>query len=134
MNALLVLVTLAALFFYFWTGIEVARARGKYGVKAPAMTGNTDFERVVRVQANTLEWIPLFLASMWLFSIYWPAWIAAIIGVVWIVGRFMYMQGYLAAADKRSMGFLVQGIAVAALFLGALVGVVMSLVNNGVGA
>jgi len=131
MNALLVLVTLAALFLYFWTGIEVARARGKYSVKAPAMTGNADFERVVRVQANTLEWMPLFLASMWLFSIYWPAWIAAIIGVVWIVGRFMYMQGYIAAADKRSMGFLVQGIAVILLFAGALLGAIMSLVNNG---
>ena len=133
MNALLVLVTLGALFLYFWTGIEVARARGKYSVKAPAMTGNADFERVVRVQANTLEWMPLFLASLWLFSIYWPAWIAAIIGVVWIVGRFMYMQGYIAAADKRSMGFLVQGIAVILLFGGALVGAVMNLINNGVG-
>jgi len=132
MNALLVLVTLGAMFLYFWTGIEVARARGKYKVAAPAMTGNADFERVVRVQANTLEWMPLFLASLWLFAIYWPAWIAAIVGVVWIIGRFMYMQGYIAAADKRSMGFLVQGIAVIILFAGALVGAIINLVTNGV--
>ena len=132
MNALLVIVTLGAMFLYFWTGIEVARARGKYGVKAPAMTGNADFERVVRVQANTLEWMPLFLASLWLFAIYWPAWIAAIVGVVWIVGRFLYMQGYMAAAEKRSMGFLVQGIAVIVLFAGALIGAIMNLVTNGV--
>jgi glutathione S-transferase len=132
MNALLVLVTLLALALYFWTGIEVARARGKYGVKAPAMTGNADFERVVRVQANTLEWMPLFLASLWLFALYWPAWIAAIIGVVWIIGRFMYMQGYIAAADKRSMGFSVQGVAVIVLFAGALVGAVMQIINTGV--
>jgi glutathione S-transferase len=131
MTAWPVLVTLLALLFYFWTGIAVAQARGKFGVKAPAMTGNADFERVVRVQGNTLEWLPLFLVSMWLFTMYWPAWIAAAIGLVWIVGRFMYMQGYIAAAEKRSMGFLVQSLAVALLFVGALVGAVMQLVNSG---
>ena len=134
MTGLVGFVTLLALLLYFWTGIVVAQARGKSGIKAPAMTGNADFERAVRVQMNTLEWLPLFLVSLWMFASYWPAWLAAAIGGVWIVGRFMYMQGYLAAADKRSMGFLVQGIAVAVLFLGALVGVVMSLVNNGIGA
>jgi glutathione S-transferase len=134
MSALPALVTLLALAFYFWTGIVVAQARGKYNIKAPAMTGNADFERTVRVQENTLEWLPLFLVSLWMFAMYWPAWIAAAIGAVWIVGRFMYMQGYIAAAEKRSTGFLVQSLAVAVLFLGALVGVVMSMINNGVGA
>ncbi|MBI1212241.1 MAG: MAPEG family protein [Alphaproteobacteria bacterium] len=133
MTAWLVLVTLLALLFYFWTGIAVARARAKYGVKAPAITGNPDFERTVRVQANTLEWLPLFLGSLWLFAMYWPGWLAAAIGVVWIVGRFMYMQGYIEAAEKRSMGFLVQSIAVAVLFIGALIGAVMSLVDAGLG-
>jgi glutathione S-transferase len=131
MTALPVLVTLLALLFYFWTGIAVAQARGKFKVAAPAMTGNPDFERVVRVQANTLEWLPLFLASMWLFTLYWPAWIAAVLGLVWIVGRFMYMQGYIAAAEKRSMGFLVQSLAVAVLFVGALIGAIMQLINGG---
>ena len=131
MTALPVLVTLLALLFYFWTGIAVAQARGKFKIDAPAMTGNPDFERVVRVQANTLEWLPLFLASMWLFTLYWPAWIAAAVGIVWVVGRVMYMQGYIAAANKRSMGFLVQSIAVAILFVGALIGAVMALINGG---
>jgi glutathione S-transferase len=134
MSALPALVTLLALAFYFWTGIMVAQARAKYNIKAPAMTGNADFERTVRVQENTLEWLPLFLVSLWMFSMYWPAWIAAAIGAVWIVGRFMYMQGYIAAAEKRSMGFSVQAIAVAVLFLGALVGVIMSMINNGIGS
>jgi len=133
MSALLALVTLLALLFYFWTGIVVAQARGKYSIKAPAMTGNADFERTVRVQMNTLEWLPLFLVSMWMFAMYWPAWIAAAIGAVWIVGRFMYMQGYIAAAEKRSMGFLVQGTAVLVLFAGAVVGAIMSMINNGIG-
>lgn len=133
MSTLPVFVTLLALLFYFWTGIAVAQARGKYKIDAPAMTGNADFERVVRVQANTLEWLPLFLASLWLFTMYWPAWLAAAIGFVWIVGRVMYMQGYIAAANKRSMGFLVQSISVAVLFVGALIGAVMQLISGGLG-
>src|SRR3954465_15530933 len=28
------------------------------------------FERVFRVQMNTLEWMPIFLPSLWLFAIY----------------------------------------------------------------
>lgn len=131
MSTLPVFVTLLALLFYFWTGIAVAQARGKYKIDAPAMTGNADFERVVRVQANTLEWLPLFLVSLWLFTMYWPAWLAAAIGLVWIVGRVMYMQGYVAAANKRSMGFLVQSISVAVLFVGALIGAVMQLFSGG---
>lgn len=127
MSALVVLVTLGALLFFFWTGIQVAQARQKYGVKAPATTGNPDFERVFRVQMNTLEWMPLFLGSLWIFAMYWDARIAAGLGLVWIVGRFMYAQGYAKAAEQRSMGFMVQGIAVLILFGGGLIGAIMSL-------
>jgi glutathione S-transferase len=54
----------------------------------------------------------------------------AALGIVWIVGRFLYMQGYMAAAEKRSMGFAVQGVAVIVLFVGSLIGVIMSLMNG----
>jgi hypothetical protein len=60
------LVTLAAVLFYFFTSTRVARARVAYGVKLPAISGNPDFERVFRVQMNTLEWLPIFLPSLWL--------------------------------------------------------------------
>ena len=39
------LVTLLALVFYFVTSAKVARARVKYGVKLPAISGDADFER-----------------------------------------------------------------------------------------
>jgi glutathione S-transferase len=78
------LVTLLAVLFYFITSAQVARARIKYGVKLPAISGNPDFERVFRVQMNTLEWLPIFLPSLWLFAIYLSDAIAAAIGaVVW---------------------------------------------------
>lgn len=127
------LVTLAALLFYFWTGINVAQNRAKHQVKAPAMTGHPEVERALRVQGNTLEWLPLFLVTLWMFAAVWPqwSWIGALIGVVWIIGRFMYMQGYMADPSKRSQGFAVQAIAVGLLFLGSLVGVIMGMVNGG---
>jgi glutathione S-transferase len=131
MSAWPVLVTLAALFFYFWTGIQVAQARRKYSIPAPAITGNADFERVFRVQMNTLEWLPLFLGSLWIFAMYWDDRVAALVGAVWIVGRALYAHGYVAAADQRSTGFLIQGIAVIVLFVGGLAGAVMSLFSGG---
>src|SRR5271163_4851228 len=64
------LVTLLALLVYCWMSVQVGRARGKSGINAPAMTGDEQLERAVRVQSNTLEWLPIFLASLWLFAIY----------------------------------------------------------------
>ena len=60
------LVTLLAVLLYFYTGILVAKARANFGVVAPATTGHVDFERVFRVQTNTLEWMPIFLPLLWL--------------------------------------------------------------------
>src|ERR1700744_2533859 len=99
------LVTLLAVAFYFITSTQVARARIKYGVKLPAITGNPDFERVFRVQMNTLEWLPIFLPSLSLFAIYISDAIAASIGAVWVIGRIVYMVGYFRSVPGRSPGF-----------------------------
>jgi glutathione S-transferase len=130
MSAWPVLVTLAALLFYFWTGILVGQARGKYKIPAPATTGNPDFERVFRVQMNTLEWLPIFLVSLWIFALYWDDRLAAIIGLIWIVGRYLYAHGYAIEAGQRSTGFLIQGVAVLILFGGGLIGAVMALMSS----
>jgi len=119
-HILVAIITLAALLLYFVMAIEVGRARGRFGVPAPAISGHVDFERVFRVQANTLEWLPLFLVSLWLFAIYWSDLVAAGLGLVWIIGRVLYMTGYAKAAEARSLGFLIQLGATAILLLGAL--------------
>jgi uncharacterized membrane protein YecN with MAPEG domain len=119
-HASVAIVTLAALILYIVMSVRVGQARARFGVAAPAITGHEDFERVFRVQANTLEWLPIFLASLWLFAIYWDDRVAAGLGVVWIVGRFLYMTGYSKAAGSRSTGFLIQMGATAALLFGAL--------------
>ncbi len=114
------LVTVLVVVLYFYTGLLVAKARAKYGVKAPATTGNADFERVFRVQQNTLEWMPIFLPSLWLFAIYISDAVAALLGLVWIAGRILYWTGYSQAAEKRSIGFAVQFMPAAILWAGAL--------------
>jgi uncharacterized membrane protein YecN with MAPEG domain len=96
------------------------------------MTGDPRLERAVRVHYNTLEWLPIFLASLWLFAIYWNELVAAGLGLVWIAGRLIYAAGYMADPAKRSTGFLIQFVASAALLLGALGRIIYSLVTGGV--
>jgi glutathione S-transferase len=124
------LVTLLAILFYFYTSILVSRARRKFGVKLPAISGNADFERVFRAQMNTLEWMPIFLPALWLFAIYINDAIAAAIGLVWIVGRILYVLGYAKATEKRGPGFAIQSVAAIALWLGATGAIVWRLVHG----
>jgi glutathione S-transferase len=124
-------VTLLASLFYFYTGLRVGRARCKFGIQAPATSGNPEFERMVRVQTNTLEWMPIFLPSLWLFAIFVNDVGAAAIGIVWIVGRAVYMVGYTAAAEKRHVGFGIQALAAGVLLFGALIGVILRIAHGG---
>ena len=119
MYHLTALVTCLALLFYFVTGTRGARARAAFGIKAPAISGHPDFERIFRVQMNTLEWLPIFLPSLWLFAIYIGDTIAAAIGLVWIAGRIAYLIGYSNAANKRGRGYGIQAGAAIVLWLGA---------------
>ncbi|MGY3449582.1 MAPEG family protein [Bradyrhizobium sp. USDA 4353] len=124
------IVTVLALLLYFYMSILVGKARGQYGVKAPATTGNADFERIYRVHINTLEWLPIFLPALWLFAIYVSDAIAALLGLVWIAGRALYMVSYAKAADKRSPGFGVQALAAMALLFGALIAILWRLLHG----
>jgi glutathione S-transferase len=124
------LVTCLAVLVYFMTGIQVGKARATYGIKAPAISGNPDFERVLRVQMNTLEWMPIFLPALWLFAIYISDVLAAALGVVWIAGRIVFMIGYTKAASKRGSGFAIQGGAAAILWLGATGTILWRLIHS----
>ena len=125
------LVTVLAVLTYFSTSFLVGRARPKYGVLAPATTGNPDFERVFRVQMNTLEWMPIFLPVLWLFAAYVSDRGAAALGVIWIAGRIVYILGYTKAAASRGPGFGIQAMVCLVLLIGALAGIVSSLLHGG---
>jgi glutathione S-transferase len=124
------LVTCLAISLYFFTSIRVSQARATFGIKAPATTGNPDFERMFRVQMNTLEWMPIFIPSLWLFAIYVNDALAAAIGLAWIAGRLLYISGYTQAAQKRSRGFGIQATAAGILWAGALIAIISRLVHG----
>jgi glutathione S-transferase len=124
------LITALTLLLYSVITVNVGRARGKYKVPAPQMTGDADFERVVRVQQNTLEQMVLFLPGLWLFSFYVnPIW-GAVIGTIWLVGRVAYAWGYYQAAEKRAIGFGISSLSGIVLLLGAIVGITLSLLPS----
>lgn len=123
---LVAIVTVLALIEYFSFGILVGRARVAHGVKAPATSGHPVFERYFRVHQNTAEQLWLFLPGLWLFAHYVHAPTAALLGAVWIVGRVIYLRGYVADPEKRTAGFAIGGLTSLALLIGALVGAIRS--------
>ena len=84
----------------------------------------------VRIQANTLEWMPIFLPALWLAAIYVSDPAAAAIGVVWIAGRALYARDYAEAANKRGRGFRIQAVAAAVLWVVAPVGIIKALLHS----
>jgi glutathione S-transferase len=86
---------------------------------------------VFRVQQNTLEWLPIFLLLLWLFAFSVSDWIAAVLGLLWIVGRLLYIRGYSEAAEKRHKGFFLQMGASGVLFVGALAGIIWRMTHGG---
>jgi glutathione S-transferase len=127
MPHLTALVTLIAVMFFALLSVPVGQARGKSGIRAPTMVGDPGLERAVRVQANTLEWMPIFLPALWLAALYVSDAGAAVLGIVWIIGRALYARGYLEAAEKRGTGYNIQFGAAAVLWAAALIGVVRAL-------
>jgi glutathione S-transferase len=122
------IVTILAVLLYFYMGLVVAQMRTKHNLPAPAMSGNPEFERAWRVHYNTLEQIVIFLPLLWLATIYFHVigWVAPALGLLWLIGRVVYMQGYLAAAEKRSMGFMIGSIATLGLLILSVWGIVVA--------
>jgi glutathione S-transferase len=119
------LATLAVLGVYFWTGVMAGWARVKYKVPAPAMDGPLPFQSAQRVQANTLEQLPLVLAPLWLCAMYLGDVWAAAGGLLWCLGRILYALGYYRDPSKREAGFIIGMLACGALVAGSLVGLLL---------
>ena len=122
--ALPALVTIAALILYQGCVLAVGKSRASHGVKAPVMTGPEAFERVVRVQQNTLEQLVSFLPSYWLASLLSQADMANVLGILWIAGRLAYAVGYVEAPQKRGAGFAIAWLSSTVLLIMGLVGAI----------
>lgn len=123
MTQLPALVTLLTVLLLFGTMWVVGHARGKYGIKAPATSGDPAFERAYRVQMNTLEQTVMFLPVLWLAASHGFTGWAGVAGLAWIAGRVWYAVAYLADAARRGPGFVLGMAAWAALLLMAAFGV-----------
>lgn len=110
---------------YLFFAAMVGRARGRYDVKAPAVTGHDGFERMYRVQMNTLELMVALLPSMLIAARFWPAqWVAGI-GAVYLIGRFIYWRAYVGNPSSRGLGFGLSMLPVLVLLLMALAGAIL---------
>jgi len=121
------IVALLALLQYMVFGLLVAKARGQYGVNAPAVTGHPMFERQYRVQMNTLEQLAVFLPALWLAAQHVaPAWVAAA-GLLFVVGRTVYALAYVKNPASRTLGFALGMASTVTLLVMAGLGALRSL-------
>ena len=125
------IVALIALFQFFGFAALVGRARGRYGVQAPAVTGHEMFERAYRVQMNTLEMLVLLIPGLYIASKYWPAGYVAACGAVYVIGRVVYQQAYMSAPARRGLGFFLSIAPCFALLIGGLVGAARAAIRGG---
>ena len=116
------IVILLALVEFFYFGLLVGRARGRYNVPAPATSGNEMFERYFRVHMNTLELLVMFIPSILLFGQYFSPYVAAGLGVVFLLGRLVYLSAYVKDPKKREVGFGLSMVPIVILVVGAIIG------------
>jgi len=128
MNPLIALVTLLTVVLMVATTFLVGRARGKYGIHAPATTGHEGFERAFRVQMNTQEAAIMFLPTLWLAAGFANPYYAALAGAAWLVGRVWYAAAYAVPGRNRGPGFIIAMLALGALLVMAFWGVAWTLV------
>lgn len=126
---LVAIVTLLAVVQTFWFSFEVGLARGRHGIEAPACSGHPEFDRAWRIHQNTVEQLVLVLPSLWLFGYYLHAPTAAALGLLFIVGRFVFRSAYRKDPKSRSAGFGIGALALVVLVSGGFVGAILSLLG-----
>jgi glutathione S-transferase len=124
------IVTALALLQFLVFGFKVARARARYGIKAPAITGHEIFERCLRVQQNTLEQLIVFIPGLYLFSRYFSPAAAAWLGLIYLIGREIYAAAYVKDPAKRHAGYALTFLPMVILVVGGIIGAVRYLIAS----
>ncbi len=122
------LVILIALAQYLFFTVQVGLKRGKHGVKAPQTSGHETWNRLFRVQQNTMEQLVIFIPSMIAFGMYASARWAVLPGVLFIIGRQVYYHQYLNDPASRTPGMAMSLLSNAILLIGALIGLIVKMI------
>ena len=122
------LIILIALLQFLWFGARVGMKRGQYGVKAPSTTGDPTWERIYRVQQNTMEQLVIFIPAMLAFSAYVSAMWVVLPGALFVIGRQLYSYQYVSNPDSRVPGMALSLLSNAVLVVGALIGLALKLI------
>ncbi|OUS17599.1 hypothetical protein A9Q88_03285 [Gammaproteobacteria bacterium 50_400_T64] len=118
------LVTLLLVSQYLYFMAMTGKARDELGIKAPATTGDEVFERILRVQLNTLEQLMVTLPAMWLCANYFSTSFAGIMGLVFFAGRVLYRKAYIADPTTRGTGMMTGFLANIFLLVTAAMGII----------
>jgi glutathione S-transferase len=120
------IVTILVLALYFYMGGVVGRMRGRHNIVAPAVTGHPEFERAFRVHVNTMEQLVVFLPLLWLATLLYNGivWLPALFGLIFLIGRTVYMQIYMNEPQKRGPGILIGMLGIVGLLVLTIIGIV----------
>ena len=122
-------ITLLTVLLMFGLTFNVGRARAKYQVKAPAVSGHELFERAYRIQLNTIENVLMFLPALWLYAIFLSDKGAGDSGAIWLIARVWYAIAYQVNPAKRGLGFIISILVIAGLWAGAAYGIFQQLMK-----
>lgn len=123
-------VAVLALLQFFFFGFMTGQARRTSGLKAPATSGDDGFERMYRVQVNTLETLVAFLPALFIAAKYWPSLLVSCLGLVYIAGRFIYWRAYIKEPSSRGLGFMLSMLPTLVLLVLSLAGAVLSIIGG----
>ena len=122
------IIVMLALAEYIFFTVRVGASRGKLEVHAPACKGNETFERMFRVQQNTLEQLIIFIPATFAFAFYVsPVWVL-VPGAIFLIGRFVYSMAYINEPDSRAPGMVMTLFANAALVLATLINLLTNMI------
>jgi len=125
MEYTLIIILIALLQFIVFTA-KAGFTRNKYSVGAPKTTGHEDWERIYRVQQNTMEQLVIFIPAMYTFTLYVSDRWVILPGVLFVIGRQVYSYLYEKDPATRGPGVALSFFSNIALVVGSLIGIILS--------
>jgi glutathione S-transferase len=126
-------ITLLAVMLYLFMGARVGILRGRHGIKAPATSGHSEFDRAYRVHLNTAEQYVAFLPLLWLATLTFHSiyWLPAAFGVAFLVARVIYMALYMRNPETRTIAAFLTMFSLLGLIVLSMIGLYDALYTAG---